>query len=294
MSFQYYSEHGLISDPKENANLLDALPSDVSQLCPIIQQLLIHPYMPPRRSLRISKKRQQQMEIRCATDKLSILKTLNDKPLYVPREESQRLVGCCRDYALLLCAALRQERFPTRVRYGFAKYFGLNFFTDHVICEYWSNEGAKWIRTDAQLDSLQCKHYGIHFDPTKIPHGQFLTAGELWRLFRSGRADPGNVGLDCRLNLRGIRFVVSSLVRDFASLNKIELLCMDSWGLADKETLSEEDYHFLDNVAELATATELNQAKIKSLFNKDERLSLAAGVKCYSSRGVRLDKVIEC
>ncbi len=289
---RYYSEHGLISNPKEHKDLLESLPSFTKDLCSVIQGIMVHPYMPPREMRPITKHRLEQMETRFVAEKLEILEKLQYGPLSVPREKKIRLVGCCRDYALLLCSALRQKKIPARVRYGFATYFGSNFFTDHVICEYWSEKKEKWVRVDAQIDKLHRSYYNIRFDPTDIPTSCFFSAGELWPRFRSRKVDQNNIGLDPNLNIRGVTFLSSSLVRDFASLNKVELLCMDAWGLADKESLSEEDSRFLDDLAELTTRANLDIRKIHNLFAKDRRLAIPrAGVKCYSSRGTRIDKI---
>lgn len=68
---------------------------------------------------------------------LARIKELDDRPLKFPRQPDKRLVGICRDQATLLCALLRHQGVPARVRFGFSAYFEPNFYFDHVVSEFW-------------------------------------------------------------------------------------------------------------------------------------------------------------
>lgn len=229
-----------------------------------------------------------EMRIRHVAVKLQLLGKLQNSPLSVHRERNKRILGSCRDYAVLMCATLRQKTIPARVRYGFATYFGADFYTDHVICEYWSKRRGRWIRADPQVDDNHRNFYGIDFDTSDLPPGCFLAAGELWSRFRDGKVDPNRVGLDSRLNARGMEFLSSSLVRDLAGLNKTEVLCIDAWGLADKRNLSESDLDLLDDLAENTVESRFRLARIRAYFLHDPRLRVSKrGIKCYTPSGQR-------
>ena len=63
-------------------------------------------------------------------------------PLTVAREPAQRLVGNCRDHAVLFTSLLRQQGVPARVRVGFATYL-----TDRIHCDHWIVETGTRRRT---------------------------------------------------------------------------------------------------------------------------------------------------
>ncbi|WP_397399937.1 transglutaminase domain-containing protein [Phenylobacterium sp.] len=100
-------------------------------------------------------------------------------PVLDSRPAAARLIGTCRDFALLLCAIMRSQAVPARVRCGFASYFGEAPWEDHWICEVWMRD--RWRRVDAQLDSVHRDWFGITFDCGDLPQDIYLTADEAWR-----------------------------------------------------------------------------------------------------------------
>ena len=179
----------------------------------------------------------------------------NDAPLTTTRHPTQRSVGTCRDYALLLCAMLRQQGVPARVRCGFAKYFHPPSYEDHWVCEYWRADQKRWATADSQLDAEHRAHLGIAFDPADLPAEQFLCAWQAWRMTRDGHADPSIFGHG---ETTGTWFIQVNLARDLLSLHKREVSPWDRWreASAAHRDLDSEAITLSDQIAELAETAE--------------------------------------
>ena len=111
-------------------------------------------------------------------------------------------------------------------------------FEDHWVTEYWNEEQSRWILVDAQLDELQCDVMKIPFDTLDVPRDQFVVGGRAWQMCRGGEQDPDKFGI---FDMHGLGFVRGNLVRDVASLNKMELLPWDCWGVILNELLDDPD-----------------------------------------------------
>lgn len=123
---------------------------------------------------------------------------------------------------------------------------------------------------DAQLDALQCDVLGIPFDPLDAPRDAFLVAGKAWQMCRSGLANPDAFGIP---DMRGLWFVHGNLVRDVASLNKVEMLPWDVWGViagAD-EALSAEDWDARDKAAALTAVDHLPFDAVRGFYTTNAR-----------------------
>jgi len=81
--------------------------------------------------------------------------------------------------------------------------------------------------------------------------------------------------------MRGMWFIRGNVVRDFLSLNKIELLPWDGWGLIVKEErdLTAEDIALLDRVASLSLAGDKFFNEIRTIYEEDDRLRMPSGWK---------------
>jgi hypothetical protein len=138
----------------------------------------------------------------------------------------RRTPGTCRDFALMVCSILRERGLVARVRCGFATYLSGGPFEDHWICEYWRQDERRWARVDAQLDQLQREHLRIDFEPTDLPAGAFLNAGEAWLRWRSGESADNAFGQGA---MRGAWFLRVNLMRDLLALHKRETSDWDAW-----------------------------------------------------------------
>ena len=271
----YYSQPGIMTEPGEYYHMLADMPADVSELCKIVQGVILHIFWSEAYGVSLSDDRKKEVNLRKVDDMLSRINELDERPISAARRPEMRVVGNCRDYALLLCALLRHKGIPSRARCGFATYFTRDKYEDHWICEYWNEKERRWVRVDAQLDSLQVAYLKIDFNPDDLPAGKFLNGGETWQLCRRGELDPNLCGI---FDMKGLWFVQGDLVRDFMALNKLEVLpwdCNDLMGAPDVE-VSPRDYQLLDKIAELITSGDSGFDEIRSVYENNERLRMPA------------------
>ena len=112
------------------------------------------------------------MQIHQVGPKLARLFQIDPRPLDAERPPELRLVGNCRDYALLLSAFLKELGVPARARCGFGTYYVPGHFEDHWMAEFWTQAEERWVQVDPQLDELQKQVLGISFDGLDMPPGQ--------------------------------------------------------------------------------------------------------------------------
>lgn len=269
----YYRQPGIMTEPGEYCRLLEDLPADVPGLCKIVQGVILHIFWSEAYGVKLSEERKKEVNIRQIEEMLARIAELDEQPINVARDPEMRVVGNCRDHSVLLCALLRYKGVPARARCGFATYFTRDKYEDHWICEYWNGEDERWVRVDAQLDSLQVAYLKIDFNPHDLPTGKFVSGGEAWQLCRRGELDPDLCGI---FDMKGLWFVQGDLVRDFMALNKLEVLPWDCTAImgGPDVVVGEEDYLLLDHIAELAVKGGLEFDEIRSLYESDERLRM--------------------
>ncbi|MCA9904681.1 MAG: transglutaminase domain-containing protein [Anaerolineae bacterium] len=276
MSEAFYLPHSPITDPGDFARLYDAVPDDIAGICRAVQGLVVHytedGYRPPHNRL-------CEIDTRYAAAILQRILELDDRPLTQPRALEQRLVGCCRDYTVLTVSILRHKGIPARARYGTGTFFEAGYYCDHVILEYWN--GSRWVAVDSEMGETQIKHFGITFDVLDVPDDQFVRGGQGWLMCRREGADPDRFGLGSGSPLHGWDFILTEMLLDLAALNRVELLCWDSWGFASGDfALSDDDKTFLDRVA-AATLDNARFEECQALF-QHEKLRVPDVIQSYS------------
>jgi hypothetical protein len=245
----FYATQGRITDPGDAVALLTGLPTDLRALTRVVQGLIYHYFADePLFGWRPPGERLAEIDTRHVSAMLTRLRTLDVRPLTEPRPPERRLLGCCRDFTVLLCAMARHVGIPVRARVGFARYFSPGFHVDHEIVEWWDAAERRWRLVDPELGERQRAHFRIDFDPFDVPRDQFLVGGRAWQLCRTGEADPQTFGLAPDLpQPRGLTFVRGHVVQDLAALNKVETLLWDIWGLMEAKPEAEVD--LVDEVA---------------------------------------------
>jgi len=282
---EFYSQHGVMSDPRKYSPWFTDLPDEIPALCKVVQGLLIHEGWAGQYGVSMSEDRTLESGIRMVAEKMDRILQLDKRPLVEPRHPSKRLFSICRDFALLLTTLLRQKGIPARARFGFATYFfppdADVGFGDHVITEYWHAQDRRWVLVDAQLDALQREAVQISFDPCNVPRDVFLTADVAWQRCQNEGADPKKFGF--LPGYTGLWYVKGHLARDIAALNKIEMLCWDYWGIFERRDfdLPAEDLKLLDKAAELSLAGNQDFGKLRSLYHQDMRLRVPPVVKSW-------------
>jgi hypothetical protein len=279
-ALEYFATHGLITRPGKSVTLLDHLPTDISLLRRVVQGVMIHIHWAEQYGVQLSEQRRDEVQLRSVVRQLDRLLELDPHPLANARPFDKRLVGNCRDFSVMLTAILRHQGVPARARCGFGRYFLPNHYEDHWVCEYWDAAQNRWVLVDAQLDELQYEKLSIQFDPLDVPRDQFIVGGKAWQLCRTGQADPDTFGI---FDMHGLWFVRGNFVRDVASLNKMELLPWDSWGIieAKDKDLSPEDLAFLDQVVKLTDRDVPEFERVRTLYENDSRLHVPVTIRSY-------------
>ena len=131
---------------------------------------------------------------------------------------------------------------------------------------------------------MQRGWFPIDFDLTDVPRDQFLVAGEAWRRFRSGEADPAKFGLSL-MNEAGDWWIAANLMRDGAALLNLEVLPWDCWGAmpGPDDPIDDELAALFDRLAELTLAPDDNLAALRLMYADDA----PAGPRDGPQRGPR-------
>jgi Transglutaminase-like superfamily len=270
----YYRSHSPITEPGTQRHLLAGLPADPASLSTVIGGVMVHRDQTWRFGFTLPEQRRDEANTRSVEGILAYLGSLDE------RRPEQRFAGTCRDFAVLLCALLREANVPARARVGFAGYLtdANTFFDDHWVVEVWHHDRG-WYLVDAQLASAPTGTYtDVDIDPLDVPRDAFLVGGQAWQECRAGTRDLDRIGTSAA-GLTGLWEVQGNVVRDLASLNRVETLPWDNWGLipVHYDRLEAADLDLLDNVAIVSAAGgPLSQAT--DAYRSDLRLPAPAGL----------------
>ena len=277
---EYYVSQSPFSNPGQFASLYDELPDDIDSLCRAIRGVYVH-YMDGR----FSQQRKQEVDLRYISAILEQILKHDNRLLSERRPKAKRVVGCCRDAALLLCSMLRHKGIAARIRVGFATYIravGENFNADHVITEYWDKSAQEWKLVDPEQGEALIKANRIDFDVHNIPRDRFLVGGKAWQMCRSGEANPEVFGDSPGSFFSGMWPIRNRLILDLAALNKAEVLLWDTWEWLEHHFRpTAKDEHLLDHMAVLTQGGDVAFQDLQTLYS-DERFKAPATVMCYS------------
>jgi len=277
----YYAEPGPMTTLQLSPTVAKGLPDDPLGLCGVARGVIIHEFLAASLyGVEIPPARADEVETRPAAAIVATVQHLDGRPLVDARPPECRMFGNCRQFSTLSCALLRRAGIPARARCGFGTYFEAGKYIDHWIVEYWDRARDGWRRVDSQLDQVQHEAMSIDFDATDVPRDRFLTGGEAWQLSRAGRADPETFGI---LEFWGPMMLRGNAVRDLASLNKMELLPWDGWGLMDRTAELGEDTadRLTDEVADTTVAGEWRD--VRRLYDDNDLLRVPPEIVSYRS-----------
>jgi hypothetical protein len=270
---KYYASPGPFTDPGEYVHLFKDLPTDLPELCQLVQNNILHIFWAERYERTLTEEEKQTVNVRQIDRKLALIQQADPRSLTAPRTKDERQIGNCRDFTLMLTAILRYQGVPARARCGFGVYFMPNHLEDHWVCEYWNVEQNRWVLVDAQLDAFQCKELGVTFDPLDVPRDQFVVAGQAWQMCRYGHFDPQNCGI---FEWRGWWFIWGNIIRELLAFNKIELLPWDFIpGCMTHEMVDPlpdgQELAFYDGIAALTLAGDLAFPELRAIYESDSR-----------------------
>jgi Transglutaminase-like superfamily len=277
---KYYQAQSPMTAIGSGGSAIGAIRKDVAASCELVQGVLIHSDIGPwLYDVKLSPQQQEDKHIRPLTEMLARIRAIDGKPLTAAREPGRRMPSVCRHFSVMLCGLLREQGIPARARCGFGAYFNRGKFEDHWVAEYWNAVQSRWILVDAQMDSVQRKALNLDFDPLDVPHDRFIIAGDAWQMCRQHGVDPSRFGLT-HVGLQGLWFIAGNVLRDFASLNRMEMLPWDVWGLMPKDdaSLLEVDKSKIDKVAALTLAGDAAFPEIRALYESDATLRVPSVV----------------
>jgi hypothetical protein len=268
-----YRRHSPLTEPGAWQHLFSGLPADVARLTGVLGGLMVHRDQTWRFGFALPEQRRDEANTRFVEAILGRLGTLDE------RRPEDRFAGTCRDFTVFLCAMLRSAGVPARARAGYAGYFADDFFDDHWVAEVWDDDHG-WRLVDAQVASAPGGTYtSSDVDPLDVPRDAFLVGGQAWQECRASRRDTSTIGTSAA-GLTGLWEVQGNVIRDLASLNKIETLPWDNWGLIPihYDDLKPADIDLLDRVAAVSAAGG-PQHQAAAAYHSDPRLLVPAGLK---------------
>jgi hypothetical protein len=274
----YYASPGKLTDAKHPDHVA-RLPHDIGKLVRIVQGLAIHEHGAGFYGEKIPEDRKSESHLRAADQMLDRLLQIDDAPLAAKRPLEKRLVGVCDHFARLLVAFLRSQGTPARCRFGFGAYFNPPNFEEHIVVEYWDPAKNRWKLADPQFDDVWREKLKIGHDILDVPRTRFLTAADAWRACREKKADPAKFGIFVG-EQRGYWYIAGELIRDLASLNKVEVLPWDVWGAMPKPKarLTKEQFAYFDELAALVESLDGSFGKVRARFNGDDQLRVPGKV----------------
>ena len=265
---RYYASHSRSTDPGPFSELLTACPAGAVDIVPTVQGLVLHSFFVGPRNVQPPAGSGGDVEVRAISEMVRRMLDRDAGPLAEARPPERRFIGVCSHYALMACSIMRQHGVPSRLRVGFATYFGPDLYPDHWLCEYW--DGQTWRLADAELDADTREQNGITFKPWDVPRDRFFTAGQAWLGVRAGELDPEMFGIS---GLVGLWFIAGSVVRDLAALNKHEMLPWDYWGTArgfsSEAPLSDEASAQIDAIARLTAPDPPDWKEVTARYEAD-------------------------
>ena len=217
------------------------------------------------------------------------LAALNRQPINATRQPAERIVGCCRDFTVLLLTMVRAAGIPARARVGFATYFACVTASTTS----WLKSGTKarddgaW-STPSLVTTTSEPDDRAQIDPLDVGRDQFLVAGAAWQSCRAGTADAQSFLVDPHLGIvqtRSWPYLRHNVVRDLAALNKSEMPLWDSWGLIDLEPLGFADTELLDRLAELTGSIDPDLSQFRAVCAPEPRLQVPASVTRHDPLG---------
>ncbi len=273
-TLEYYKTQSIMTNPGKYSYLYDNLPQSPLELTRVVQGVLLHIFHTESYGVHLTKERKEEVRVRKVEDVLECIMMLDNRPLSQPRDPNERMISHCRDYAVLLCSFLRHRGIPARVRVGFADYFIPEVPQSHWLCEYWCQTKGKWVKIDAQLDSIQIDFYKIDFDPMDVPADKFLYAGEEYKHPRIKSVDLSHS--DSQNTEDSSCVIRRCLIQDFLALNKMEVEIWDVTNYMDVGRHANPAYaKILRRIANMTTSSRDRLSEIKETYQRYDGLKIS-------------------
>lgn len=293
---EFYKQTSLYTDLGLYTSYAKSLPNDISELCILQRNQIIHPF-----DLRDEEMRKDSNSFYGDMTRIPKTSLCYENDLYptaqamlsellrrdrnysVKRKIEDKIHVCCREQAILLAATLKAKGISARVRSGFAKYVNTSGKKagDHWLTEYYNIKLDRWTLVDADMyfDKDILDEYHIDFNLLDIPYEKFIFGAEAYLGMRKNTykteeiyyaSDPATLGL--KAALRGLFYDFHCLMND-----EIIFLHMPKY-IQDKNfELSEQEYQELDHLATLLLEPDKNFKEIQKIWNTETKYRIMSG-----------------
>src|SRR5690606_36802864 len=108
----------------------------------------------------------------------------------------------------------------------------------------------------------------------------FVVGGAAWTMRRSGKADPANFGI---LEMIGSDYVKGDILCDVASMNKMEVLPWECWGLilADYADIPPHEMAMLEQLADLTDTDVPDFDPLRQIYESNPRLWVGHSIESF-------------
>lgn len=238
----YYLSQSIISDPRDYQWMFADLPSDISVLRACVSQLYLHYADAIGLHFKINKTKYLSLDYRFVSTQLAHMLEVDRHYLIKPIAVQHKLMGICRDSALMLCSILRSQQIPARLRCGFINYYKPNCYLDGFCVQYFDTQ---WKTIETRTSAVLFQRLSLDFELTNVPNDRFITAAKAWLCYRQNQLPADQFKSHI---YSGEKIIRNRLILDFLCLLKVEPLIWDIWGDMNNKDI---DYTFYDVLAEL-------------------------------------------
>lgn len=293
---EFYKKTSLYTDLGLYADFAQKLPDDISELCLLQRNQIIHPFDLSDEEMRKDSNSfygdmtKIPRTALCYENDLyptaqAMLSELlrRDRNYSINRKIEDKIHVCCREQAILLASILKAKGIPARVRSGFAKYVNTSLTQagDHWITEYYDIKLEKWILVDADMhyDKATLEEYHVDFNLLDMPREKFIFGAEAYLGLREKKFKPEEIYYASSPLTIGLEASIHGLFYDFHSLmnNEIIFLHLPKY-IRDKNfKLSEEEYIELDELAKLMLDPDKNFDKLNYIWENNEKFRIMSG-----------------
>ncbi len=185
---------------------------------------------------------------------------------FVPdRRVENKLILTCRYVSVLVSAIYKAKGVPCRSRAGFAPYFQPGKSMDHWINQVWNEQENRWQAIDA--DGFY-DEAAMGLNQYDMREERFDWAAQSWLSIRGGKTDGKEFLYADGLGTCSLKAVVRYLFYDFHALMNHEISYLFQPCYIDEkfDSLTEEDFKELDELAKLLLAPDENFAALTELW----------------------------
>lgn len=270
----FYRDHSPITDPGDQAHLLDGLPSDIASLVEVVKGLTLHEQA-GRRLYGIEVREVPPDDCRFMADLLATIMGIDGAPLPVAREPALRISSDCRNAPLLLVTMLRHQGVAARKRTGYSRFIpsAAPLGVPHDLTEYWDTARARWVLVDPGVEDQVAERRRAWYaqrgeewrgecDVLDVDRKLFVLGPEIWSGLRAGRILPEQISVYGGHVSRAAQV----MLEDLDSLNKTEVHGHD----LDFEHAGERWPEFLDRAAELSAVVDQRFEEMRRCFDESE------------------------